>query len=70
MHEDLFSQAETLAKLDVKKPKQANLRRAVSSTYYGVFHFLVHEACSVQLVPSMPRHLIDMRWVERLPIVS
>ena len=37
MHEDLFSQAETLAKLDAKKPKQANLRRAVSSAYYAVF---------------------------------
>ena len=49
MHEDLFSQAETLAKLDAKKPKQANLRRAVSSAYYAVFHYLVHEACSVQI---------------------
>ena len=49
MHEDLFSQAEKLAKLDVKKPKQANLRRAVSSAYYAVFHYLVHEACSVQI---------------------
>ena len=49
MHEDLFSQAETLAKLDVKKPKQVNLRRAVSSAYYAVFHYLVHEACCVQI---------------------
>jgi len=38
-----------LAKLDAKKPKQANLRRAVSSAYYAVFHYLVHEACSVQI---------------------
>jgi uncharacterized protein (UPF0332 family) len=49
VHEDLFSQAEILAKLDAKKPKQANLRRAVSSAYYGVFHYLVQEACSVQI---------------------
>ena len=47
MHEDLFAQAENLARLDPKKPKQANLRRAVSSTYYALFHFLVHEACCV-----------------------
>jgi hypothetical protein len=49
VHDDLFSQAETLAKLDAKKPKQANLRRAVSSAYYAVFHYLVHEACCVQI---------------------
>jgi hypothetical protein len=49
VHEDLFSQAQKLAKLDAKKPKQANLRRAVSSAYYAVFHYLVHEACCVQI---------------------
>ncbi len=49
MHEDLFSQAYALAKLDALKPKQANLRRAVSSAYYGVFHYLIHEACCVQI---------------------
>lgn len=49
MHEDLFNQAEALATLDAKKPKQANLRRAVSSTYYAVFHYLVDEACRVQI---------------------
>lgn len=48
MHEDLFAQAETLAKLDSRKPKQANLRRAVSSAYYAVFHYLVDQACCIQ----------------------
>jgi uncharacterized protein (UPF0332 family) len=38
-----------LATLDVKKPKQANLRRAISSAYYAVFHFLVDEACQAQI---------------------
>jgi hypothetical protein len=47
LHEDLLDQAVRLATLDAKKPKQANLRRAVSSTYYGVFHLLVDEACRV-----------------------
>jgi uncharacterized protein (UPF0332 family) len=49
VYEDLLSQAEALAKLDAKKPKQANLRRAISSAYYAVFHYLVHEACCVQI---------------------
>src|SRR5262245_30033239 len=48
MHEDLFVQAKLLAKVDAKKPKQANLRRAISSTYYALFHYLVHEACCSQ----------------------
>lgn len=45
MYTDLFTQAEQLAKLDARRPRQANLRRAVSSAYYAVFHYLVHESC-------------------------
>jgi hypothetical protein len=47
MHDDLFSQAEMLAKADAKKPRQVNLRRAISSAYYAVFHFLINESCSI-----------------------
>jgi hypothetical protein len=49
VHEDLLEQAVRLAKLDAKKPKQANLRRAVSSADYAFFHMLVDEACRVQV---------------------
>jgi uncharacterized protein (UPF0332 family) len=49
VHEDLLEQALRLATLDVKKPKQANLRRAISSLYYAVFHLLVDEACRIQI---------------------
>jgi uncharacterized protein (UPF0332 family) len=45
VYEDLLKQAVRLATLDIKKPKQANLRRAISSAYYAVFHLLVDEAC-------------------------
>jgi uncharacterized protein (UPF0332 family) len=41
---DLLAQARSLATSDPKKPKQANLRRAVSSAYYALFHFLSEEA--------------------------
>lgn len=37
---DLLSQADSLVRLSPKRPKQANLRRAVSSAYYAVFHAL------------------------------
>lgn len=49
MHEDLFAQAELLATLDARKPKQVNLRRALSAAYYAIFHYLVNEACRIQI---------------------
>jgi uncharacterized protein (UPF0332 family) len=39
--DDLLEQAHHLARLDRTRPKQANLRRAVSSAYYALFHLLV-----------------------------
>ena len=55
MYKDLLEQALRLAKLDAKKPKQANLRRAISSAYYALFHMLVNEACRVQVGRSTTR---------------
>ena len=44
-HDDLVVQAEHLTLVDRRgRPKQVNLRRAVSSLYYGLFHLLVAEA--------------------------
>lgn len=41
---DLLEQAYHLAKREPKRPRQASLRRAVSSGYYALFHLLVSEA--------------------------
>ena len=49
LHEHLLEQAVTLARLDARKPKQANLRRAISAACYALFHLLVDEACRAQL---------------------
>lgn len=49
MPDDLLDQASYLARFDKGKPKQANLRRAVSSAYYALFHLLVDEACRAWL---------------------
>ena len=49
LHNDLLEQARRLATLDMKRPKQANLRRAISAAYYAVFHLLVDAACRVQI---------------------
>ena len=65
--DDLLAQATQLASVDTLKPRQANLRRAVSAVYYSVFHALVHEACSVQM-GSQPgqaafRHVLGRAFV-------
>lgn len=47
LHDDLLEQATQLARLDPRRPKQANLRRAVSSAYYALFHLLTEEAAGL-----------------------
>jgi hypothetical protein len=44
LHKDLLGQAERLARIDLTRPKQVSLRRAVSASYYAVFHLLTSEA--------------------------
>jgi hypothetical protein len=41
LHRQYLQQARRLARLDPRRPQQGNLRRAVSTTYYALFHFLV-----------------------------
>lgn len=41
---DLLEQAQHLVSYDATRPKQANLRRAVSTAYYSLFHLLIAEA--------------------------
>ncbi|MFO0842980.1 MAG: hypothetical protein U0797_11390 [Gemmataceae bacterium] len=49
MHQQLFVQARELATRDPEKPRQVNLRRAVSSAYYALFHALTDQACRQML---------------------
>jgi|ERR1700733_11524186 len=44
--EDLLQQAYDLANKESTDPKQASLRRTVSTAYYALFHLLVDEAVS------------------------
>ena len=44
--EDLLQQAYDLASKESENPKQASLRRAVSTAYYALFHLLIDEAVS------------------------
>jgi hypothetical protein len=42
--EDLLEQAYHLARREPRRPKQASLRRAISTAYYALFHLLISEA--------------------------
>ena len=44
--DDLLEQAYDLAQKELISPKQASLRRAVSTAYYALFHLLIDEAVS------------------------
>jgi hypothetical protein len=44
LHHDLLEQAKHLATRDRGRPRQASLRRAISTAYYALFHLLVDEA--------------------------
>lgn len=50
--QDLLDQAELLTVLDKKRPKQANLRRAISTAYYAVFHLLIEDGPNNWKVPG------------------
>ena len=43
-HDDLLRQALQLVRKEPRNPKQASLRRAVSTAYYALFHLLISEA--------------------------
>ncbi|MYK91820.1 MAG: hypothetical protein F4026_06730, partial [Synechococcus sp. SB0669_bin_8] len=44
LHSDLLEQAFHLAMRERKKPRQASLRRSVSTSYYALFHLLIDAA--------------------------
>jgi uncharacterized protein (UPF0332 family) len=44
---DLLALARMLAGSEPRRPKQATLRRAVSTAYYGLFHFLIEESTAL-----------------------
>jgi uncharacterized protein (UPF0332 family) len=53
---DLLEQATHLAMREPKRPRQASLRRAISSAYYALFHLLIHDA-AYNAAPNEPSGL-------------
>lgn len=60
LEDDLLEQAKFLSRREAGRgrPRQASLRRAVSTAYYSVFHLLAAEAAA-QASPTNPRGLRD-----------
>lgn len=50
---DLLDQANHLARREPRRPKQASLRRAISTAYYAIFHLLIDEVARL-LAPPQP----------------
>lgn len=62
---DLLEQADHLATRERKRPRQASLRRAVSTAYYAVYHLLTWEALLL-IAPGAEEgtRLIMQRWFD------
>jgi len=45
--QDLLEQANHLANREKKRPKQASLRRSISTSYYALFHLLTTDATAI-----------------------
>ncbi len=63
--DDLLVQATTLTSADQRRPKQANLRRAVSAAYYALFHEVTDQIVGRIMTGADARSLVGRR-VRRL----
>lgn len=54
LHSELLAQAQYLVRREPRRPRQASLRRSVSSAYYALFHLLIDEG-SRRLVSGTQR---------------
>jgi len=63
LHADLLSQARNLVQREPRRPRQASLRRAVSSAYYALFHLLIHEASRILVTGDSMRQLMSRAFI-------
>jgi hypothetical protein len=63
--EHLLEQAKHLARRERTRPRQASLRRAISTAYYALFHFLIRETLR-QLGPNLGQENYNRayRWFD------
>lgn len=61
MIDDLLSLADRLAKASPKKPRQADLRRSISTAYYALFHALAKSGADL-LVGTTKAYRSEKAW--------
>jgi uncharacterized protein (UPF0332 family) len=59
LHADLLAQARRLVSQDPRRPRQASLRRAISTAYYALFHLLISEASAMLVSDASHRLLVS-----------
>lgn len=57
---DLLEQAKHLSTRERRRPRQASLRRSVSTAYYALFHLLVEDASRLLIGGNVP-HRVELR---------
>jgi hypothetical protein len=66
---DLLKQAKDLASQDPNRPKEASIRRAISTAYYALFHFLLDESTGILVGEGQNdkpmRHLLSRCFIHR-----
>jgi hypothetical protein len=63
----LFDQALTLATSETGRPRQADIRRAISACYYGLFHAVMTAAADLVIGPNYrtePRYGLAYRHID------
>ena len=68
--DDLLEQALHLAKREPKRPRQASLRRAISTVYYALFHLLITDAVSNWKIASQRPLLARIFEHSRMKVAS
>lgn len=63
MSEDLLGTARRLAKASPKKPRQADLKRAVSTAYYALFHAFAKNSADM-LIGTTGAQRSNKAWVQ------
>src|SRR5262245_9077661 len=59
LHADLLAQGRRLVSQDPRRPRQASLRRAISTAYYALFHLLISEASAMLVSNASHRQLVS-----------
>lgn len=66
-HKELLELANHLARKEPKKPKQASLKRSISSAYYALFHFTIDQSLQLLFKNNHEvKRIVNRKFVHRI----